>query len=262
MPLEWMDVSQLSFNTLLLLEEVQLSWLPGWLPEKELAAALYANPTVEWYMRHKCPALNGWLDGLLSAGASLPAASPAEIRQAEVAILQSMTDLIVYAIDPAVYDAQPFLNWDSNELHALTDFDGKTVIDVGAGTGRLALTAASLAKTVYAVEPVANLRRYLERKAHSQGLTNVYAVDGLITAIPFSPAFADICMGGHVFGDCPEQEYAELLRVTKPGGMIILLPGNSDQDNERHRFLIEKEFAWARFLEPKDGLRRKYWKRV
>ncbi len=35
MPREWMDVSQLSFNTLLLLEQVQLSWLPGWLPEKE-----------------------------------------------------------------------------------------------------------------------------------------------------------------------------------------------------------------------------------
>jgi hypothetical protein len=43
-PLEWMDVSQLSFNTLLLVEHVQLSWLPGWLPERELGIALRANP--------------------------------------------------------------------------------------------------------------------------------------------------------------------------------------------------------------------------
>ena len=29
MPRDWMDVSHLSFNSLLLLEQVQLSWLPG-----------------------------------------------------------------------------------------------------------------------------------------------------------------------------------------------------------------------------------------
>jgi hypothetical protein len=40
MPREWMDVSDLSFNSPLLLEQVQLSWLPGWLPEKELRIAL------------------------------------------------------------------------------------------------------------------------------------------------------------------------------------------------------------------------------
>lgn len=43
MPREWMDVSHLSFNTLLLLEQVQLSWLPGWLPENDLRIALRAN---------------------------------------------------------------------------------------------------------------------------------------------------------------------------------------------------------------------------
>jgi hypothetical protein len=41
---------------------VQLSWFQGWVPEKELAIALQANPVVEWYMRHKCPDLNAWLD--------------------------------------------------------------------------------------------------------------------------------------------------------------------------------------------------------
>ena len=65
MPCKWMDVSDLSFNTLLLLEQVQLSWLPGWLPENELGVALKANPVVEWYMRHKCPQLNEWLDRVL-----------------------------------------------------------------------------------------------------------------------------------------------------------------------------------------------------
>ncbi len=61
MPVNWMDVSGLSFNTLLLLERVQLSWFPGWVPEKELAIASRANPVVDWYLRHKCPELNEWL---------------------------------------------------------------------------------------------------------------------------------------------------------------------------------------------------------
>ena len=66
MPVNWMDVTSLSFNSLLLLERVQLSWFPGWLPEPEFAIALRANPAVEWYFRHKCPPLNEWLDDVLS----------------------------------------------------------------------------------------------------------------------------------------------------------------------------------------------------
>lgn len=58
MPVKWMDVSALSFNSLLLLERVQLSWFPGWLPEDELAIAFTANPVVAWYFRNKCPQLN------------------------------------------------------------------------------------------------------------------------------------------------------------------------------------------------------------
>ncbi len=263
MPREWMDVSQLSFNTLLLLEQVQLGWLSGeWLPERELGLALAANPAVEWYMRHKCPQLDGWLDGVMSAVQGYKTADPAEVRQAEVSVLASMTDMVVYAVDPAVYDAQPFLGWDTNELTCLTDFSDKTVIDVGAGTGRLALAVAPQARTVFAVEPVANLRAYLKKQARAKGLHNVYAVDGLITDIPFPGQTADVTMGGHVFGDDPGAEYQELVRVTRVGGMIILCPGNNDQDNETHDVLVARGFEWSRFEEPRDGWKRKYWQRV
>ena len=262
MPREWMDVSHVSFNTLLLLEQVQLSWLPGWLPEDELGLALKANPVVEWYMRHKCPQLNEWLDRVMSAVQGDKPGEPGEVRQAEVSVLATMTDLVVYAVDPAVYDAQPFLGWDTEELLSVTDFTGKTVIDVGAGTGRLGLAVAGQARTVFAVEPVANLRAYLKKKARAKGLHNVYAVDGLITEIPFPEQTADVTMGGHVFGDDLDAEYQELVRVTKVGGMIILCPGNDDQDNEDHGFLVARGFEWSRFEEPRDGWKRKYWRRV
>jgi SAM-dependent methyltransferase len=252
-----MDVSHLSFLTFLLLEKVQLSWLPGWLPEDKLAIALKANPAVEWYLRHKCPALNEWLDRVMSAPQTAP--DPIPIRQAEIDVLACMTDLVVYAVDPAIYDSQPFLNWDSKELLSLTDFSGKTVVDVGAGTGRLTLTVAAMAANVFAVEPVANLRAYLKQKSWDLGVRNVYPADGLITDIPFPDQFTDITIGGHVFGDRPEAEYTELLRVTKPEGMIILCPGNSDKDNDVHNFLTAKGFHWSRFEEPRDGWKRKYW---
>jgi SAM-dependent methyltransferase len=258
MPLNWLDVSHLSFNTLLLLEQVQLGWLPGWLPEAALGTALRANPAVAWYMRHKCPPIAEWVAQVLANG---PASNdPAAVRAAEVEVLAAMTDLVVYATDPAVYDAQPFLGWDDNELLALVDFSGLTVIDIGAGTGRLSLLAAPRAHAVFPVEPVGNLRRYLKSKARAQGLHNVYPVDGLITDIPFPDQFADVTMGGHVFGDDPAAEYAELKRVTRPGGQIILCPGNSDQDNAAHAFLLAQGFHWSRFEEPRDGWKRKYWR--
>jgi len=255
---EWMDVSHLSFYTVLLLEQVQLSWFPGWLQEDKLATALKANPAVEWYLRHKCPQLSGWLDQVMATAQTVT--DPIAIRQAEIDVLASMMDLVVYAIDPAIYDEQPFLNWNSNELLCLVDFSGKTVIDVGAGTGRLALSVADIAATVFAVEPVGNLRPYLKQKSLNQGFRNVYPVDGLITNIPFPDYFADITMAGHVFGADLGLEYDELARVTKSGGMIILCPGNNDEDNEIHQFLVSHGFEWSRFDEPQDGGKRKYWK--
>jgi SAM-dependent methyltransferase len=258
MPVNWLDVTTLSFNTLLLLERVQLSWFPGWVPEPELGIALRANPTVEWYLRHKCPALHEWLDHMM-AEAHAPS-DPQQARAAELAVLRAINDLVVYAVAPEVYDAQPFLRWDSTELTALVDFTGKTVIDVGAGTGRLTLVAAEQAQMVFAIEPVGNLRAYIREKAAARNRQNVYAVDGLITQIPFPAGFADVTMGGHVFGDAPAAEYQELARVTKPGGMIILCPGNSDQDNTTHAVLTAQGFQWSRFEEPGDGLKRKYWK--
>lgn len=260
MAVDWIDVNRLSFNTLLLLERVQLNWLPGWLKEDELAVALQGNPTVAWYMRHKCPEISVWVDNVLALQAGAPAPEAARLRQAELAILSQINDLLVYVIDPSLYDAQPFLGWDSDELRGLVDWQGKTVIDIGSGTGRLAFVAAEQAHAVFAVEPVANLRRYIREKARLRGFSNIFPVDGLITELPFPDGFADVTMGGHVFGENPPAEYAEMQRVTQPGGMLILCPGSSTREDPSHEYLVAQGFAWAEFEEPGDGPKRKYWK--
>ena len=262
MGVNWIDVNVLSFNSVLLLERVQLSWLPGWLREEDLAIALQANPVVAWYLKNKCPEISGWVDQVMATRAGTPPAEAGRVREAEVAILNQINDLLVYVIDPSIYDAQPFTQWDSNELRSLTDWHGKTVIDIGSGTGRLALIAAEQARLVYAVEPVANLRGYIKDKARRSGLDNIYPVDGLITELPFPDGFADVSMGGHVFGDYPEAEYAEMARVTRAGGMLILCPGSGVKEEMRHNFLVERGFEWAVFVEPPDDRVRKYWKRL
>jgi len=257
MPLDWLDMTDVPFSAVALLERVQLSWLPGWLPERELAIALAANPVVAWTMATKCPEIAPWLDRVM---AQVGPASPTELRAAEETVLYSLTDLIVYVLDPAAYDAQPFLGWDSRELADLTDWPGRRVLDIGSGTGRLGLTVAEIGARVYCVEPVANLRHYMRGKAAARGLDQVFVVDGLITAIPFEDRFADVTMGGHVFGDDPAAELAELERVTRPGGTVILCPGNGDHDDARHQFLLAAGYDWSRFEEPRDGWKRKYWR--
>jgi ubiquinone/menaquinone biosynthesis C-methylase UbiE len=119
--------------------------------------------------------------------------------------MNTINDLLVYVLDPEVYDQQPFLGWDSEELRSLLDVKGKLVLDVGAGTGRLAFIAAEEgARAVFAVEPVANLREFMRRKAIHKGTSNLYPQDGIITCLPFPDHFVDVCTAGHVFGDDPE----------------------------------------------------------
>jgi ubiquinone/menaquinone biosynthesis C-methylase UbiE len=124
------------------------------------------------------------------------------------------------------------------------------------------VAAKNDAQAVFAIEPVGNLRQYMKDKAQNQDLSNFFTVDGLITEIPFPNNFADICMGGHVFGDAPEAEDTEMTRVTKPGGMVVLCPGNNDKDEGWHQFLVEQGYQWSRFEEPEDDIKRKYWKIV
>jgi SAM-dependent methyltransferase len=231
-------------------------------PQQELAIALETNPVVDWYIQNKCPEVQDWLEEVHALARTGLTLDPTSVRAAEETVMREINDLLVYVVDPSIYDRQPFLGWDSSELTDLVDFSGKTVIDVGSGTGRLALTVAALAATVFAVEPVGNLRHYIKEKAHKQGFKNVFAVDGFVTSIPFPNHFADVTISGHVFGDHPEAEYQEMERVTRPGGMLILCPGTSRSERQAHNYLLSQGFTWSEYIEPQDHTVRKYWKIV
>ncbi len=259
MGLNWIDVKDLSFNYLLFLEKLHVEYAVSSFENKEiLGTALNGNPAVKWYFKALAPDLADQIDKICAAAKRDP--DRESLRAAEIKVMEEVNDWIVYVVDPSVYDELQFMSWDTRELVSITDFNGKKVVDIGSGTGKQAFAAAEYARSVYCVEPVRRLREYLRKKARGLGMKNVFVIDGLITEIPFEDSFADVTMGGHVFGDEMEKEYSEMERVTRPGGMIIFCPGNNDEEGPAHDFLVSKGFSWSSFEEPGEGVKRKYWK--
>ena len=259
--LGWLDVSKIDFNALLLFEPLHVRFISQRDPDENMGTALAAHPAVQWYLIQTYPPVKSFIEKCLALAKERPSAE--ELRQAETAVLDSMHDWLIYVLDPAQYDQLEFLGWEDVSLLGMADFRGKIVLDVGSGTGRLAFTVAPEAQVVFAVEPVANLRRFLWKKREQLGFSNVFPVDGAMEQLPFPDSFADIIMSGHVFGDNFDAEYFEMYRVVQDGGLILLHPGtNANSENAAHEYLAGKGFEFDTFEEPGDGLKRKYWKTI
>lgn len=104
---------------------------------------------------------------------------------------------------------------------------GEHVLDIGAGTGNVALLAADLGARVTAVEPAARLREVIAETAGARDLT---VVDGTAADIPLPDSSVDVALSnfGIIFAPDPAAAAAELARVTKPTSRILLtswLPG-------------------------------------
>ena len=256
----------LRVEDLYLLESFQIEYLPGWLPEQELATILWAHPPIYRFLRNKSPKDSRFLDA--TKARHPPANSSRDLIRAEDVVLWTIADLIVYNKYPEVYDRLEFHGWDFAEVTSITPLDGKAVVDVGAGTGRVALEAAITADTVFAVEPVARLRRFIHEKAAHEGRRNVHVVEGVGHAVPLPDGFADVVITSHALGWRLEEELAEFERITAPGGYIIHCPGTAENphnnsEEEQHERLVSSEWGYefARYREG-DGWKRKYWKRL
>jgi SAM-dependent methyltransferase len=98
---------------------------------------------------------------------------------------------------------------------------GAEVLDVGCGTGVVALTAARVGARVSALDLTPALLAVAAENARLAGLEADFR-EGDVEALPYGDARFDFVLSqfGHMFGPRPKVAIAEMLRVLKPGGTI------------------------------------------
>jgi SAM-dependent methyltransferase len=112
--------------------------------------------------------------------------------------------------------------------------DGETVVDVGCGTGNAALLAAERGARVIGVDPAERLLEVAATAAEDRDLDAEFVV-GEAASMPVSNAEADaiVSVFGVIFAPDPPAAAAELARVTKSSGRIVLaawIPGGPISD--------------------------------
>ena len=123
-------------------------------------------------------------------------------------------------------------------------------LDVGTGAGALAFALAPLVREVVGLDPVPELLELARARARP----NTEFVEGDGTALPFPDASFDL--GGthrtlhHVA--TPERIVAELARVTRPGGHVLVVDQLAPDDTAAaavlHEFETTRDPSHARLL--------------
>ena len=238
--LGWINPEEYSFDCMLRMERFQIRLMMEYLEgetETSMAAALKANPKAAWLFEHKCPELAEKIRTLI---AQAPEGLTAEqVRDAEVAVLGAFEDFVVYTTPEVMEEKCDFIyGWNKERLFELCALDGKTVLDVGSGTGRLAIAASEKAAFVVASEPVDSLREFMRDEIARKGIRNMRVCDGLCDSLPFPDSSFDVVMSGHVVGDRFREEVDELTRVAKPGGWLLDVPGDQRRETGSNAQLL------------------------
>jgi ubiquinone/menaquinone biosynthesis C-methylase UbiE len=109
--------------------------------------------------------------------------------------------------------------WPEGVLDVVPVAESATVLDLGAGTGKLTEVLARRYARVIAVEPLVAMREILERNVPAAEVT-----DGRAESIPLGDAEVDAVFAAQAFHWFANDEaVTEIARVLRPGGVLVLL---------------------------------------
>jgi ubiquinone/menaquinone biosynthesis C-methylase UbiE len=124
-----------------------------------------------------------------------------------------------------------------------------SVVDVGAGTGLLALGIAPAVSEIRAVDISPAMTAYLRRQAEVLGLDNVEAITATAIDLPVADASATVVVSNYVYHHLndadKEHGIAEAFRVLRPGGRIVIgdMMFRPDLSDQRSRRIIRAKVA-------------------
>lgn len=111
-------------------------------------------------------------------------------------------------------------------VHEAAPRQGEIAVDVGAGTGLLALAIAPDVEAVWAIDISPAMTEYLRCKAVSGHLTNVRTAVGSAVSLPLVDGCADLVISNYCFHHLSDRDkeraLAEVFRVLRPGGRLVL----------------------------------------
>jgi ubiquinone/menaquinone biosynthesis C-methylase UbiE len=120
---------------------------------------------------------------------------------------------------------------------------GQSVLDVGCGTGTLALTAkevVGLSGRVSGIDPAHEMIEAAKKKA-DRAESDVEFRVGAVEALPFPDCAFDVVLSSLMLHHLPEdvmhRGFAEMARVLKPGGTVFAVDLSTASPGLAHRLL-------------------------
>src|SRR5258708_25034942 len=135
---------------------------------------------------------------------------------------------MVYELEPELWDAVSQAEPIHPAVLAKLDVDGRRVLEVAAGSGRLTVYLCPRAAELICVEPSSGLRRILAGRCRGADIR-----PGFFQKLPVADAWAALTISS---ASIPADAGAvlELERATAPGGMIALIrPEDPDWSQSR-----------------------------
>lgn len=137
----------------------------------------------------------------------------------------------LFANAPALHDAAAL----GALVQAASPHRNDTSLDVACGPGTVVAAFAKYVRHAIGLDATDAMLDQARKLASGRALTNVSWQQGDVRALPFANAAFDIVSSRFAFHhfEEPEKAFAEMVRVCRPGGRIVLCDAVASDDSEK-----------------------------